>query len=87
MKGKLKPQITAVLITICRFGDSRHAQKLQNNGQSSFIHSIGTFDRVAHRLWPLAKWLSEKGERDLESLNGEMIGEYLLSRLEYHKRH
>jgi len=85
MKGKLKPQITAALKTICRFGESRHEQKRLNNGQSPSIHSVGTLDRVAHRLWPLAKWLSEKGEKDLEMLDEEMVAEYLLLRLKYHK--
>lgn len=84
MRGSLKTQITAALKCCCRFGVSRHVQKLEHGGQSPYIHSIGSFDRVAHRLWPLALWLEAKGILDIELLDEVLVSEYLPMRLEHH---
>lgn len=84
MRGSLKTQITAALKCCCRFGVSRHAQKLENGGKSPFIHSIGAFDKIAHRLWPLAYWLKEQGFTDLEKLNVDTLALYLQNRLAHH---
>ena len=85
MFGSLKAQITAVLQCICRFGESRHLQKLQNNNQSPYVHAIGTFDKVAHWLWPLVEWLKANGIKDLELLNCHLLDKYLPTRLLYHQ--
>ena len=84
MRGSLKNQITAALKCCCKFKESRHLAKQQHDGRSPFIHSLGTFDKAAHRLWPLRDWLKERGIRDLELLDGELIWEYLKERLAYH---
>lgn len=84
MRGSIKTQITAALKCCTRIGMSRHEQKQVSGGKSPFIHSMGTFDRTAHRLWALKEWLPSKNIHDIELLTGELVREYLESRLAYH---
>lgn len=87
MRGSLKTQITAALKCCTRIKESRHKQKLLNQGRSPYIHSMGTFDKTARRLWPLRDWLKSRGIKDLELLNDDMVREYLEHRLAYHLDH
>lgn len=84
MRGSLKTQITAALKCCCKIGASRHIAKQEHGGRSPFIHSMGTFDRTARRLWPLADWLKARGIKDLELLNDSLVRDFLEERLRYH---
>ena len=84
MRGSIKTQITAVLKRCIRIKESRHLQKKLHGGKSPYIHSMGTFDRTARRLWPLQDWLKSRNVSDLEALTDDLVKEYLESRLEYH---
>ncbi|MCC8195188.1 MAG: hypothetical protein LIP28_11145 [Deltaproteobacteria bacterium] len=84
MRGSLKTQITAALKCCTRIKESRHKQKQLNHGRSPFIHSMGTFDKTARRLWPLHAWLGSRGVKDLELLTDDLVRRYLDDRLAYH---
>ncbi len=84
MRGSIKTQITAALRCCCKFKESRHLHKQQNSGKSPYIHSLGTFDKTARRLWPLQDWLKARGIHDIELLTDELIRQYLEDRLAYH---
>jgi hypothetical protein len=86
MRGSLKKQIGTALKCILALGRSRHEAKRENNGRSPFIHSLGTFDRTFHRLLPLAEWMDRWGICDVELLDENLAGEYLVFRLEHHAR-
>ena len=84
MHGSLKTLLTAIIRAGCRFGHSRHKSKRDFDGSSPFLHSIGSFDRVIHRLWPLIRWMQEHGVDSFESLDYLAILQYLSDRLSYH---
>lgn len=84
MRGSLKTQITAALKCCTKIKESRHLQKQLHNGRSPYIHSMGTFDKAAHRLWPLAGWMKQRGIHDLELLSAALVRDYLEHRLAYH---
>jgi hypothetical protein len=87
MRGSLKKQITTVLKIIFTPGCSRHQAKLEHNGRSPYIHSIGTFEQTFHRLQPLVLWLQQKDMLNIEELNNLLVKEYLDHRLLYHIEH
>lgn len=84
MRGGLKNQITCVLKEACRFGASRHKAKRIYGGKSPYIHAVGTFNKTALRLHPLAAWLKKHKMRDLEKLTAEVVGSYLEERFAHH---
>jgi hypothetical protein len=84
LRGSIKTQITAALSCCCKFKESRHLHKRQNGGKSPYIHSLGTFDKTARRLWPLQNWLKARGIRDIELLTDDLVRQYLEDRLAYH---
>lgn len=84
MRGSIKTQITAALKCCTKIKESRHLQKQLHGGKSPYIHSMGTFDRTARRLWPLQGWLKARGINDIELLTNELVKEYLDCRLTYH---
>lgn len=84
MRGSLKTQITAVLKCCTRIKESRHKQKQLHQGRSPYIHSMGTFDKTARRLWPLQEWLRSRAIKDLELLADNLVQEYLEHRLVHH---
>ncbi len=87
MRGSIKTQITTALKACTRIGLSRHEQKIQYGGHSPFIHSMGTFDKTAHRLWPLQAWLQKQSIKDIELLTNTLVHQYLENRLAYHLTH
>jgi hypothetical protein len=87
MRGSLRKQISAALKKIFMPGSSRHQAKLENNGRSPYIHSIGTFEQTLHRLQPLAEWLQQRKILNIEELNSIHVKEYLEHRLLYHIEH
>lgn len=84
MRGSVKTQITAALKCCTRIKESRHRQKQLHGGRSPYIHSMGTFDRTARRLWPLCGWLKSRGVTDIELLTDDLVRRYLEHRLSYH---
>lgn len=86
MRGSIKTQITAALKCCCKINESRHLQKQLHGGKSPYIHSMGTFDKTARRLWPLRDWMKERGISDLELLTDALVREFLEYRLGYHLR-
>jgi len=85
MRGSLNNQIMAALKQITKVGHSRHQAKIENEGRSPFIHSVGTLDKTFQRLRPLAYWLCLREVRNLEDLNSQMLCRYLDHRLEHHQ--
>jgi hypothetical protein len=86
LRGSIKTQITAALKCCCKIKESRQLQKQLHNGKSPYIHSLGTFDKTARRLWPLREWLRARGIADIELLTDSIVKEYLEYRLVYHLR-
>lgn len=84
MRGSIKTQISAALKCCARIGMSRHEQKQKHGGKSPFIHSVGTLDKVIHRLWPLQSWLQNQGLKDLELLTNDLVQAYLEDRFTHH---
>ena len=84
MKGSLRTQLTGIIKASCRFGQSRHQAKKEHGGKSPFIHSVGSFEKIIRRLWPLLDWLMENGIKDIEALNDLLLMCYLEARLVYH---
>ena len=84
MRGSIKTQTTAALKCCTKIKESRHLQKQLHGGKSPYIHSMGTFDRTARRLWPLQGWLKTKSISDIELLTDELVRQYLEHRLDYH---
>lgn len=84
MRGSLRTQITTALKSCCRIGESRHRSKQIHGGKSPYVHAVGTFNKVAQRLWPLKPCLLQRGIRDLELLSGDLAHEYLEERLRHH---
>ncbi len=87
MRGSFKTQITTALKACTKIGLSRHEQKKLCDGKSPYIHSLGSFDKIAHRLWPLQDWLRKKNIVNIELLTDDLVADYLRTRLAYHKRH
>ncbi len=86
MRGSIKNQISAVLKYCTRIGMSRHEAKIQYGGASPFIHSLGTLDKITHRLWPLQGFLKNMQIQSLEILDNELVGAYLANRFDHHLR-
>lgn len=84
MRGSLKKQIAAALACCTAIGASRHEYKQYYGGRSPYVHSVGTLDKIVHRLWPLQEWLKGQGVRDLESINNDTILSYIEHRLQHH---
>lgn len=84
MRGSIKTQISAALKCCVRIGISRHEQKQKYGGKSPFIHSMGTLDKVTHRLWPLQPWLKNQGLKDIELLTNDLVQAYLQDRFTHH---
>ena len=85
MKGSQRTKLTAIIKVGCRFGMSRHLAKKEHGGKSPYIHSVGSFGKVIHRLWPLLEWMQKKGFGDIEELNDTMLSQYLADQFLYHK--
>ena len=84
MRGSKKTLLTKIIKTGCRFGESRHECKQLHSNKSPFIHAIGTFEQVFHRLLPLIAWTDANDISSFENLSHPILAEYLQARFAHH---